>query len=360
MLTWGSGCPELHHFYHMVFGGGNGVYLGLLRVHQQERDECNIQGAHGHCFYSQCWKKLVLFLPAFDCMHGIWCRQVSCRFFIYFFLLESVANIISRPSLGSTMTYVRILAIVHFVFGVVYAVASLTIAPEQAGPFVLLVILPLSATLTAFYIWTLNSLKFTMADLLERKQNVKALMYRRLWWLLLASILVIFGFFFLNSLTFAGHGDPEFGPSHWKTRWFVLDGWLNLVYLVDLAIIAYLWRPTANNRRFAMSDELAQDDEGFEIASLAESDDEDSAEQGYAAGGSRAQPPTLSDDFRKGEREERERMQAEQRRREMAEGGEAGEPIFSVEDDSDRWSEDEVSSDDDKKHIKKESNKKSE
>lgn len=186
------------------------------------------------------------------------------------------------------MKWVRILGLLHFVFGVIYAVASLTITPDSAGPIVMLVILPLAATLTAFYVWTLNSLKLTLKELEERKQKVKGLMYRRLWWLLLGSILVIFGFFFLNSLTFAGHGSPDFVPSHWKTRWFVLDGWLNLVYLVDIAVVSYLWRPTANNRRFAMSDEIAQDDDGgFEIASLGGSeldDDEDRDEEEGGAG----------------------------------------------------------------------------
>ena len=95
-----------------------------------------------------------------------------------------------------------------------------------------------------------------MKDLLERKQNVKAMMYKKLWWCILASIIVIFGFFFLNSFTFAGRNDPDFVPDHWKTRWFILDGWLNLVYFVDMTYVAYLWRPTANNRRFAMSDEV--------------------------------------------------------------------------------------------------------
>jgi hypothetical protein len=97
----------------------------------------------------------------------------------------------------------------------------------------------------------------TMKDLLDRKQNVKAMMYKKLWWCILASILVIFGFFFINSFSFAGRSDPDFVPNNWKTRWFILDGWLNLVYLVDIAYVAYLWRPTANNRRFAMSDEAS-------------------------------------------------------------------------------------------------------
>jgi hypothetical protein len=116
----------------------------------------------------------------------------------------------------------------------------------------------LAATLTAFYVWTLNSLNVTLKDLLDRKQNAKAMMYKKLWWGILASIFVIFGFFFLNSFAFAGAGDPSFIPEHWRTRWFILDGWLNLVYLCDIAFIAYLWRPTANNRRFAMSDEVCQ------------------------------------------------------------------------------------------------------
>lgn len=139
--------------------------------------------------------------------------------------------------------------------------------------------LPLAGTLTAFYVWTLNSLNATLKDLRERKQHVKEAMYRKLWWLILVSILVIFGFFFFNSFTFASVNDPDFVPFHWKTRWFVLDGWLNIVYFADVACVAYVWRPTANNRRFAMSDEIAQDDDGnFEIGDIGMPDDSDDEE----------------------------------------------------------------------------------
>ncbi len=161
-----------------------------------------------------------------------------------------------KDSLGKTMLIVRGLAATHFVFGVIYAVASLSITPDSVGPLVLLVILPLAGTLTAFYVWTLNSLGCTMKDLIDRKQHVKAMMYKKLWWCILGSIMVIFGFFFINSFTFAERSDPDFVPEHWKTRWFILDGWMNLVYMFDIGFIAYLWRPTANNRRFAMSDEV--------------------------------------------------------------------------------------------------------
>jgi hypothetical protein len=165
-----------------------------------------------------------------------------------------------KPSLGRTMIYVRILAAAHFVFGVIYAVASMAVTPESVGPLILFVILPLAATMTAFYVWTLQSLNVTVRDLIERRQKTKAMMYKKLSWCLLGSIMIIFAFFFVNSFALAGSGEANFIPDHWQTRWFVLDGWLNLVYLCDMAFIAYLWRPTANNRRFAMSDEVSKQD----------------------------------------------------------------------------------------------------
>lgn len=64
------------------------------------------------------------------------------------------------------------------------------------GPLVLLIVLPLAGTLTTFYVWTLNSMKHTLKDLRDRRQHVKESMYKKLWWALLASIIVIFAFSF--------------------------------------------------------------------------------------------------------------------------------------------------------------------
>jgi hypothetical protein len=177
-------------------------------------------------------------------------------FSFFLLLIVCMGYGVVKPTLGKTMIYVRWLAAAHFVFGVIYAVASLSVTPENAGPLVLLVVLPLAATLTAFYVWTLNSLNLTTKDLKERKQTIKAGMYQKLWYCILISIVVIFVFFFVNSYIFAGQSDEDFVPNHWKSRWFILDGWLNLVYFFDVVFVAYVWRPTPNNRRFAMSDEV--------------------------------------------------------------------------------------------------------
>lgn len=254
-------------------------------------------------------------------------------FSFFLLLIVCMGYGVVKPSLGRTMIYVRLLAIGHFIFGVIYAVASLTITPDTAGPLILLVILPLAGTLTAFYVWTLNSLNMTMKDLVQRKQAVKAMMYKKLWWCILGSIIVIFGFFFINSFAFAGRSEANFVPEHWKTRWFVLDGWLNIVYLFDIGFVAYLWRPTANNRRFAMSDEIAQDDDGFEIRSLGTSLDEELA---------------LADENDAQLRPEHERelspvppkpVPSAPRHRESLDG----ETIFAVGEDGDKWSDEDES-----------------
>jgi hypothetical protein len=206
-------------------------------------------------------------------------NAVRSSFSFFLLLIVCMGYGVVKPTLGKTMIYVRWLAAAHFIFGLVYAIADHIVAPEDAGLVFLFIALPLAMTMTAFYVWILNSLNFTLKDLNERKQHVKEGMYKKLWWSILASCFVILAFFFFNTFTFTGLTDPNFLPDHWKTRWFVLDGWLNIVYFAEVAWIAYVWRPTANNRRFAMSDEIAQDDDGnFEIADIGmpgDSDDED-------------------------------------------------------------------------------------
>jgi hypothetical protein len=283
------------------------------------------QNRHGNNVGTKVFMVVVAVLNAF---------RNSFSFFLL--LIVCMGYGVVKPSLGKTMTIVRWLAVAHFVFGVIYAVASLTVRPDDAGPLVLLVILPLSATLTAFYIWTLNSLNLTMKDLMERKQHVKASMYKKLWWCILTSIVVIFGFFFLNSLTFAGASTPDFAPTHWQTRWFILDGWLNLVYLADVCFVAYMWRPTANNRRFAMSDEIAQDDEGFEIASMRDSLDEE--EGGYGQAPSYDPAPRQRDAAR-----DESPLPAPKPQKPIVPPRESldGDTIFAVGED-DKWSDDEL------------------
>ncbi|KAH8895110.1 hypothetical protein GQ53DRAFT_642241 [Thozetella sp. PMI_491] len=270
-------------------------------------------------------------------------NAVRNSFSFFLLLIVCMGYGVVKPTLGRTMIYVRWLAFAHFVFGLVYAITSLLVTPDSAGPFVLLIVLPLAGTLTAFYVWTLNSLNFTLKDLRERKQHVKEAMYKKLWWCILLSIMVIFGFFFFNSFSFASASDPDYVPFHWKSRWFILDGWLNLVYFADVAWVAYVWRPTANNRRFAMSDEIAQDEDGaFNLGNMDigapddDSDDEEARIAGKPASspsGHYAPPPGPPPS----------RSQPQVIRTNAPRESLDGETIFAVGEDGDKFSDDEGS-----------------
>lgn len=206
-------------------------------------------------------------------------NSIRNAYTFFLLLIVCLGYGVVKPTLGNVMWKCQVLGGAHFVFAILYTIGSYSISPDRVGAVALLLVVPMSVTMTVFYVWILSSLTNTIKYLDERKQAVKANMYKNLWRILLGSIVVIFAFFFINSLLFAQESTLEFITRHWQSRWFMLDGWLNVVYFADFCMIAFIWRPTANNRRFAMSSQLAQDEneaEEFEIGSLRESlDDEE-------------------------------------------------------------------------------------
>ncbi|RHZ44712.1 hypothetical protein Glove_712g22 [Diversispora epigaea] len=155
-----------------------------------------------------------------------------------------------KPTLGSTMNRCRALGIAHFIFGVIYAAGTMLINPYTTNPLIFLVIFPLAFTMTAFYIWTLQSITNTLQTLEIRRQNVKALMYKRLYRLLIFSVTVLGIFFLINTFNYTHREDMDWIAKYWQWRWFLLDGWLNVLYLIVFSVILIIWRPTRNNKRY--------------------------------------------------------------------------------------------------------------
>lgn len=54
-------------------------------------------------------------------------------FSFFLLLIVCMGYGVVKPTLGKTMVYVRYLAAAHFIFGLIYSIASLTITPENAG-----------------------------------------------------------------------------------------------------------------------------------------------------------------------------------------------------------------------------------
>ena len=107
----------------------------------------------------------------------------------------------------------------------------------------------------------------TIAQLRARKQRYKLRMFQRLHLVLLFAVLVVIAFFVVSSMSFSGRlaegswsmfllflylsssYSTDYLAKTWRLRWWLLDGWLALLYLVCFIAIALIWRPSANNRR---------------------------------------------------------------------------------------------------------------
>lgn len=90
-------------------------------------------------------------------------------------------------------------------------------------------------------------------------------MFERLYYILLSVVMVIAIFFVISSMSFSGRfaeGElyryleqmvsndySDYAANTWQTRWWLLDGYLALLYLTAFVIIIFLWRPSENNRR---------------------------------------------------------------------------------------------------------------
>ncbi|KAF9454091.1 hypothetical protein P691DRAFT_693125 [Macrolepiota fuliginosa MF-IS2] len=191
-----------------------------------------------------------------------------------FFMLLVVAMGLSvvKESLGRTMLRCQILAGAHFLFGILYSVGIVELSLESTSALVLLMfVVPLAFTLSGFLLWIMYSLNATIVYLRERKQRYKLGMFQRLHYILIFVVFTVFAFFVVSSFAFSGRLAEDFEAKQWKVRWWLLDGWLALLYLVAFSGIAFLWRPSENNRRLAMSDEIAQDEndaEDYDLESL--------------------------------------------------------------------------------------------
>ncbi|KAF8509794.1 lung seven transmembrane receptor-domain-containing protein [Gautieria morchelliformis] len=168
----------------------------------------------------------------------------------FLLLIVSMGLSVVRESLGRTMLRCRILTVAHFLFGVLYAVGIVELQLESTSALILLLfVIPLAFTLSGFMLWIMYALHGTINELRARKQHYKLTMFRRLYHTLIATTTCILVFFVVSTLQFSNRLAEDYAAKSWRTRWWLLDGFLVLLYLVVFWSIAYLWRPTEHNRR---------------------------------------------------------------------------------------------------------------
>ncbi|KXN71969.1 hypothetical protein CONCODRAFT_56887 [Conidiobolus coronatus NRRL 28638] len=224
----------------------------------------------------------------------------SLCFFIL--LIVCLGYGVLKPSLGSTMRKCQILTFVHFVCGCLYGASSMLVDIDAAGLMILVYVVPLSLSMTIFYVWILQALNRTTSQLEAKQQHEKIKMFKRLKFTLGFSIALLLLFFVANSITISGYTDDEWISNQWKSRWFMVDGWLALLFFTIFLVIAILWRPTQNNQRYGLQ-QLAQDEVSADALDLESRYNAQPTDRGTAPGATTGevnpaalQPHVLEDD----------------------------------------------------------------
>ena len=205
--------------------------------------------------------------------------RLSYTFFLL--LLVSCGYSVVHPSLGKRMFYCRILGGTLFVFSLLYFVFNYYESDnidysEKLSTIAFILLTPMLISMGVNYFMVLTWMGQTVAYLRSRKQTAKVSMYRMLTLILtgsmIAMMLMLFAQFF--SLYFYTTVQ-DFMNKYWQLQWITSDGWPNIVFCVAFTLVMILWRPNSDNKRYAMSTQLAQnenDADEFEIGSLNGSD----------------------------------------------------------------------------------------
>lgn len=136
-------------------------------------------------------------------------RSLTTRSSLVSFLLTKSSGMLNRDSIFFSFAYTVLLIIGSLSF------------------FALLK----SITLSSFMMWILSSLNSSIEHLTARKQTFKRKMFVSLHRILMGSCGFILLFFIGTSVVFSQSGGEDFAPNSWEYRWFLLDGWVGLLYL---------------------------------------------------------------------------------------------------------------------------------
>ncbi|XP_073528885.1 transmembrane protein 87B isoform X2 [Phyllobates terribilis] len=162
-----------------------------------------------------------------------------------------------KPRLGAVMHRVVGMGVLYLVFATVEGVMRVIGAKES--DLVLLASIPLALLDSMLCWWIFVSLAQTMKVLKLRKNAVKYSLYRHFTNTLIFAILA--------SVVFMAWTTKKFRladcPSDWMELW-VDDAFWRFLFSVVLLVIMFLWRPSANNQRFAFTPLMDDSDDEVE------------------------------------------------------------------------------------------------
>jgi len=193
-------------------------------------------------------------------------------------VMVSLGYAVVRPSLGVQLPHALGLGAAYACLALWYDLVVQLPAHRRldsasgfavSGPVVLAVLLALVDC--AFYSWTFKALTSIISYLERKKEARKLLLFRRFQSVLLWSMVFSGAWGTFLTLEAAVHG---FFEKHWQAQWSVSAVW-EVLYVLVLGAIAFLWMPSENATRYAYSSQLRTDESSDDSSS-----DSDSGEAG--------------------------------------------------------------------------------
>ncbi|XP_032819683.1 transmembrane protein 87A isoform X2 [Petromyzon marinus] len=169
-------------------------------------------------------------------------------------IIVSLGYGIVKPRLGTTMYKVVGVGMLYLIFSSVEGI--LRISGGQEFDLDLLAAIPLAVLDTALCWWIFISLYQTMKMLMLRRNVVKLSLYRHFTNTLIFAIIasLIFIIWTTRKFRFAEC------QSDWRELW-VEEAFWRLLFSLILLVIMVLWRPSANNQRYAFTPLLDNDED---------------------------------------------------------------------------------------------------
>uniref|UniRef100_A0A8C6MY89 Transmembrane protein 87B n=1 Tax=Mus spicilegus TaxID=10103 RepID=A0A8C6MY89_MUSSI len=172
-------------------------------------------------------------------------------------IIVSLGYGIVKPRLGTVMHRVIGLGLLYLIFAAIEGVMRVIGANDS--DLVLLASLPLSLLDSGLCWWIFISLAQTMKTLRLRKNTVKFSLYRHFTNTLIFAVLASIVFMVWTTKTFR----IAKCQSDWMELW-VDDAFWSFLFSVILIVIMFLWRPSANNQRYAFMPLIDDSDDEVE------------------------------------------------------------------------------------------------
>ncbi|XP_070697575.1 transmembrane protein 87A [Pempheris klunzingeri] len=172
-------------------------------------------------------------------------------------IIVSLGYGIVKPRLGTVMHRVVGLGILYFAFASIEGVLRITGAKDS--DLALLANIPLALLDSSLCWWIFVSLAQTIKTLKLRRNPVKLSLYRHFTNTLIFAVIA--------SIIFMGWTAKKFRLADCQSDWIELwveDAFWRFLFSVILFVIMFLWRPSANNQRYAFTP-LIDDSDDEEI-----------------------------------------------------------------------------------------------